>query len=202
MVMTNLEKEIYRLVDGIDFDNVYENVSSFVLDDIASMLRNKDSGKANQTIAELKIDASKLTSDDICDYIYPNENGSIMINGENYSMEKFVFKLIHNYVYELVNQEIEQGFRCVKRSETYANLSNSSRLWINNLYKQLFHNKLHAVLKNQPIAKKYFSDTKLNMGRPNYKSKQEYIESCIHSSILVNYLTYCKGVNLASELKA
>lgn len=202
METANYESVINRLVDRIDFDGVYENILSFVQYDIENMLKSKDSAKSSSIIHDLKIDRDKLVSTDLSDYIYQDDKGPIVINNVHYSIEKFVFKLIHYYTHELVNQEIKHGFKNMEKNVKYINLSNSDQFAIRTMYKELFHKKLHSILKDQPIAKKYYSEYRVNMGALNYASKQEYIESCIHSSILINYLAFCKGVNLSTEIKA
>lgn len=202
METAKLEQVIYRTIDDIDFNGVYRNVVSFVQDDISNMLKNKDDVNAKKIINDFKIDASKLTSNDVYDYIRPDEDGKILINDEHYSIDKFVFKLVHFYTHELVNQEMKRGFRNIARDVRYINLPNQDKSVLVNMYKDQFHNKLHSILKRQPIAKKYNSTYNTKVEVPNYESKQEYIESCIHTSILVNYLTYCRGGNLVNELKA
>lgn len=201
MATTSYEIVINRLVEDIDFNSVYENISSFVPYDIENMLKNKESSKSSDIIDDLKIDRSKLVSTNLSDYIYQNDDGTIVIKNVHYSIEKFIFKLIHYYTNELISQEMKHGFRNLENNIKFLNLPNSDKMTLRRMYNELFYKKLHNILKDQAIVKKYYSENKANMGIINYESKQEYIESCVHSSVLINYLSYCKSHNLSTEIK-
>ncbi len=190
----NIEEFKRYLIDILksEFPNTMDRIMTYLtqkFDLILADYKNRMSkvDKANQNIS---LDNS-ITN--VEDYLVQDENGKILICGEKYKINPDAFKVIHFATDRVIMNTLRNVVIDEYAKEFVENTEYRARKDIEEIIKSIrseYWDNVYKANRNDPRYKNMERENLIENNVINYPSKEAYIYSSIHTSVLMKYSDY------------
>lgn len=185
-----MEKEIEILnfkTENIDYAAVYNNIFNNVLNNYSIVFQPF----VEDRIKRFNLDFSKFKTEPLTSFITKSQSGSFLIGDNYYVVDKTFFELLNIAAYEFLA-------KVVKNYDMFLNnlgvLKNDEKEAYRMQFLKGIRKELRAHYDNKRTRKGAFLYVDF------YATKQDYINSCINSGILIACLLMLSGSSIYHDL--
>ncbi len=186
-----------------EVSNKYLDIMEKCYTDLQDILSNYENKESVEIFNKYHVDLNSNYYSKIEDYLVCDEQGKIQIQGQNYKLDKNIFRLIHGVVEENITLLIRLYFKVLSRQKNY-------KQDVENYNYDFIDLKVRvAIIQALRTAhQKYGEKQKILYGINNYSdqfkaidypSRQDYINSAIDSAIFMSTINYLKSLKVVDE---
>ena len=193
--MNYLESKSTKFVDysqfDLNFSELYYNIVNNVYNNFQIIFQPNIENK----IKSANLDFSAYKNANLEDFLLEDEQGKILIDNKYYRVNQNLFIILNIAVYEYLTK-ILNSKTTILRAKLKENYSGEELLNMASTLK----NSILKSLKDE--LKKHYNFKRVQNGAFSefyYDSKEEYIKSCINSSILNNIFLMFKSSNIYKD---
>lgn len=180
------------ILDKLDrkFNNIVDSIMAQLTehyDEAVNDYKNINYKKHDKN--SLIIDIENPTTN-IEDYIEEDVEGKILIDNKNYKIDKDAFKIVHfitqREIVSTLRNTISEEYKIYFRGKNKTNSEADIREVIRDIA-PFFWENIHKKNRRDARIQNLNNENRLPNNVINYPTKDDYVYSCIHSSIIIKY---------------